>query len=155
MPCIDLTLTNPNAKQAIQNRLDKIKGINADLRERLRRQIKLGFEHGESIDEIADRIQKTFRAERARSLTIARTEINGSASDGLNIQAHKEFGTHYEKEWISSRDGRVRDSHYAVDGQRIQASGLFSNGLSRPHQPGAPAKEVINCRCVLLIHPTT
>jgi SPP1 gp7 family putative phage head morphogenesis protein len=151
--CVDLNLSDPEARAAIDSRLTRIKMINANLRERLRQQIREGFDAGESVETVADRLCKEFSASRTRSRLIARTELNGAASDGLHAQATKTFGEQYYEEWSSSRDNDVRDSHAAVDGQRIKAGERFSNGLRRPHEPGAPAAEVCNCRCTTLIIP--
>jgi hypothetical protein len=53
------------------------------------------------------------------------------------------------KEWISSRDDRVRDSHAMVDGEIRALHEGFSNGLLYPNAPGAPAREVCGCRCAV------
>ena len=64
---------------------------------------------------------------------------------------------HREKEWVAQRDGVVRDSHRLADGQRVQKNGFFNVGGYNMLYPadssgGAPAGQIINCRCSLIYH---
>ncbi|GAG42373.1 unnamed protein product, partial [marine sediment metagenome] len=58
-----------------------------------------------------------------------------------------------EKEWLTSRDGLVRTeetsaaNHVELDGEQVDISETFSNGLEHPGDPSGPPEEVINCRC--------
>ena len=151
--CTDLTLTNPLAKAALDQQLAKITKITDTIREALRKQIKVGFDKGESVDEIADRLKKQFQATRARCRTIARTEINQANNTGHQLQAQQNFGTNYDKVWVTARDMRVRKTHQALNGIRLKATQPFNNGLQHPHDPQGSAVEVINCRCTLMYFP--
>lgn len=84
----------------------------------------------------------------ARSVTIARTESGMLGSD-VRQQTFEDNGID-EVEWNTSSDGHVRPSHAALEGERRKLGAKFSNGLTRPCEAGAPAAEVIACRCVLL-----
>ena len=61
-----------------------------------------------------------------------------------------------QNQWLSARDQRVRDDHKTLDGQ-VQPVG-FNYGeligspgvLEFPHDPRAPAEQVVNCRCALI-----
>ena len=44
-------------------------------------------------------------------------------------------------------DGKTRQSHRNVNRQVRSIDKRFSNGLLYPHDPNAPAEEVVNCRC--------
>jgi hypothetical protein len=44
----------------------------------------------------------------------------------------------------------VRDTHAALNETTVDIGAAFANGLRFPHEPGAPAAEVVNCRCTLL-----
>lgn len=60
------------------------------------------------------------------------------------------------REWRTARDERVRASHAALHGQVAQWGLPFvspSSGvaLMHPHDPDAPAREVVNCRCTEII----
>lgn len=53
--------------------------------------------------------------------------------------------------WISQRDGRVRPSHFAADGKKPDANGMFNVGGDSMEHPagGSIARENVNCRCYL------
>jgi hypothetical protein len=94
---------------------------------------------------------------RARSLVIARTESTTAANHGINIGARS---SDYEvvKFWINTKDKRTRLSHLAMTQDRIGLNQPFlvldpkTNEVTEMMYPGdvaAPAKEVVNCRCVM------
>ena len=67
-----------------------------------------------------------------------------AANNGINIR----------KEWLSSRDDSVRDTHVELDGQVVDVNDKFvvpSTGDST-ESPAAfgIAEEDINCRCTLI-----
>jgi len=146
--CVDLNMKNPVAQQALKNRVDAVKGINATVRNDLRKAISAGMGKGESTEQIAQRIRNVFKTTRVRSRLIARTEVNAAASDARDIQFEKTFGKDHMREWVTARDPWVRPSHQQCDGVRVKRGEKYPNGLTRPHQPGAPAEEVCNCRCI-------
>jgi hypothetical protein len=88
---------------------------------------------------------------RARSLVIARTEATKTANFGINMGAES---SDYEvqKFWINTRDARTRRSHLAMTRDRIALNQPFMVGdvkMMYPGEVGAPAAEVVNCRCVM------
>jgi hypothetical protein len=89
---------------------------------------------------------------RARSLVIARTESTTAANFGINMGAES---SDYEvqKFWISTKEpGRTRPSHLAMTKDRIALNQPFIVGgieMMYPGAVGAPAAEVVNCRCVM------
>jgi SPP1 gp7 family putative phage head morphogenesis protein len=111
---------------------------------------------GESVDDIAKSIDQRFifGAERAR--TIARTEATKAvnmATDQAYTSAQNN-GINIRKEWLSSRDDKVRDTHVELDGQVVNVNDQFvvpSTG-DRTESPAAfgIASEDINCRCTLI-----
>lgn len=55
-----------------------------------------------------------------------------------------------EKVWWSVGDSRVRPSHRAAHAQTVPVTERFavgSSGMDGPHDPDAPAVEVMGCRC--------
>ena len=81
----------------------------------------------------------------------ARTAVTSAQNAGRQntFNRAEEMGITIQKEWISTHDGRVRDSHAALDGVRVNNDRPFPNGLRYPGDPsGAPA-EVYNCRCTM------
>ncbi len=93
---------------------------------------------------------------RHRALTIARTEI-GSASNQATMALARDrvaAGADVEKVWLTIQDGRERQTHHDANGQARDLDEPFDVGgaeLMQPGDPSAPLKEIINCRCALLI----
>ena len=78
---------------------------------------------------------------------VGSTETVGSLNEGAMLKA-KQGGVFRSKQWVSQRDGRVRDTHRAAEAAGwIPIDQPYSNGLDYPHAPGSPAAEVVNCRC--------
>lgn len=92
---------------------------------------------------------------RSRAMTIARTEVgiaaNTATYDRTNAAAD-ESGLDIEYEWISTNDGRVRDTHKQANGQRVKRGEDFRVGGERVRHPSdarASASNIVNCRCVM------
>lgn len=114
--------------------------------------ISQGLEEGWGIDEYSremrKQIPKEWRKRLFRAEVIARTETGAAASFGSH-QGALSTGLEFDKVWISILDKATRDSHRSIAGERrkLRPDEPFSNGLLYPNQKGAPAEEVINCRC--------
>jgi HK97 family phage portal protein len=132
-----------------KNGLERAKGINDTTREALRKTLTEGIAAGESTAKLRDRISAIYTtAKTSRANTIARTETMTTVNVG-NFETMKAAGV--EKiSWLSSRDGRVRDSHSNLDGEIVEVGQPFSNGLRHPHDDG-PVEEVVNCRCTAIV----
>lgn len=141
--------------------LERAQRIPETTAQNIRQIILRGQEEGESSDVVARTIrEKTGGAVGiVRARTIARTEMHAAsvAANSESIQSiAQENGLRTLKEWREAPDGRVRDSHDRRDGgvggqqREIGQSFDLPGGvkLLRPGQPGGPAREVINCRCV-------
>ena len=64
-------------------------------------------------------------------------------------------GVDVEKTWLSIMDARVRDSHRHLHRTTLPMSRLFHGiygTLRFPHDPNAPAAEIMRCRCRMAIH---
>ena len=151
---IDFNLFEPNVIRAVNGRLDFFADkINETTAQLLGDELTIALEAGESIDDIARRVDKIFTfSERFRSKRIARTEIIGATNEG-QLAAYNEAGM-TGKKWLTARDEKVRDSHQ-IDGQTVPISESFTtragNRLNFPgdRATGAPASDVINCRCTV------
>ena len=132
----------------------KIQGISKRSLSLVRDELARGVEAGEGIDQLAERIDAYLRPIYAhRAETVARTEVI-NASNAASDFAAQSTGVVSEKEWIATRDDRVRDTHAGADGQKVGAEEPFSVGGARLLWPGdtslgAPAGEVVNCRCAV------
>lgn len=110
----------------------------------IRDALSAGLVEGESIPDLAKRIQESGAFARSRAELIARTEVTRVSNGGqrASLQAYAaETGDVVKKSWLSARDARVRDTHRAMDGETALVDAAFSNGLQEPSEP--------NCRCTL------
>jgi hypothetical protein len=124
-----------------------------------------GVENGDSNERLAERVAKLFGDEgvetwQGRVMTVVRTEALAAQNAGtyasyLSIAAADD--TPWEKAWLSTVDGRVRETHKRADQQRVKLAQQFRVGRARllyPGDPSGPPEEVINCRCsTLLLEP--
>lgn len=128
---------------------EQVKGINDVTKDKLRRTLSEGVEGGESIPKLRDRVSQVMgEAKTSRAVKIARTETHNTVGAGT----FETYGAAQvrQKEWLTSLDGRERDSHAAINGQVVGMNQAFSNGLMYPGDPSGNASEVVNCRCTLL-----
>ncbi len=139
----------------------RITGITERSRKAIAAQIAEGQAAGETLRQIAWRIDKFYLEDVIpnRSMVIARTEVGGAT----NWMQHwiatdtADRGVPMEKEWLSLRDDRVRDDHAEANGQRQPLDEPFLVGGDELMYPGdeslgAGADEIINCRCSVLHH---
>lgn len=95
-----------------------------------------------------------------RGKTIARTEALTAQSksqwDSIRqlVDSGKVRTDQVEKVWSATMDGRTRDTHRALNGERVGLDEAFVSPLSgarmlypRDVSQGAPAVETIQCRC--------
>lgn len=120
----------------------------------LREELIAGYDNGEAIPALKVRVQEVFdgtiRADGARAEMIARTEVVSSANQA-SLMGYKQVGVD-KKEWIATRDERVRDTHLEADGQIVGIDEKFKVGgeeLNAPGDPSGSAGNVIQCRCTV------
>lgn len=136
---------------------EKVRKIADTTRSIIRRSVNRGNALNEPPRVLAKRVTAETGGEiaKARALTIARTETHIAANVGSNAAAEA-TGLDLNKEWGATEDIRTRPDHRLADGQTVDQNGVFSVGgfsMDFPGDPNGPAKEVINCRCVLLWIP--
>lgn len=110
-----------------------------------------GYKAGESMDELASRIDNLSEFNRTRAIRVARTETI-SASNAGEFEGYKQCDFVIGKQWLSAHDGRTRSDHAAANGQKRKVDEPFNVGGYKLMFPGdsslgAPAKEVVHCRC--------
>lgn len=149
---IDWETVDDDALAAVRKRVDKVTQINTTLKIELREMVSKAIAEGLPVDQLAKQIITGFKDKmrdvKRRAKTIARTEINSAYSDGrfAAMSSTDPIG----KKWITSRSGEIREMHKNSDGEIVKWNDNFSNGLSRPHDPGGDKKNVINCRCKMV-----
>ncbi|MFJ9917307.1 phage minor head protein [Actinacidiphila glaucinigra] len=122
-----------------------------------------GVQAGETIDQLRARLRTAFDREGAqlgdtREKRIARTEAGRAWNTATLVTGRAVTGPERPivKQWITRRDDRVRESHEDVNGQiRLVDEPFTVAGVAMdcPHDPAAPAAQVVNCRCVLALYP--
>lgn len=152
---IDFNLFNPNILRAVEQRVlffsDKVNSSTVNL---LSEAIKAGVAGGETMDDIARRIDRIFQySEDFRSMRTAQTEVVGAMNNG-QLMLYTEVGFE-AKEWLTARDEKVRESHQALEGKVIELNKYFTTGLGNnllypgDRSTGAPPEDLINCRCTI------
>jgi HK97 family phage portal protein len=141
---------NPRFKEFIDKYgLDQAKEINETTKDKLRKTLSEGIEAGESIVKLRDRVSEIFtEAKTNRAKKIAITETHNTVGAGT-FETYKGAKIK-QKEWLSTSDGRTRDTHAAINHQIVDTDKPFSNGLMFPGDASGPPEEICNCRCVLL-----
>ena len=112
---------------------------------------------GLSVDNAAKLLRKRAMEEMGKSnfyraQRIARTEIVRASNHG-SLEGVRATGLAVDKIWLSTRDSRTRDTHYDMDGVRVDKDAEFIvGGIDHMDSPGmgSVASENINCRCTLI-----
>lgn len=124
--------------------------------EAVRQIVESGVANGATIAEIQRALIDSRAFAPDRALAIARTETTGVVGRGQEVahQAAIAHGVRLRKEWLTARDGAVRESHRRMDGQIREIGEDFVDpvtGAAAPH-PGAfdSAAQNVNCRCTTL-----
>ena len=119
--------------------------------------IQRGRADGDTLPEIARNIQRLMGPMlRSRAMMIARTETHNAASFA-NHQYYNavadQLQNNMKKRWVATADNRTRSFHQSVNGQVRDMDQDFDVGGAKMSYPGDPrggAKNVINCRCVVV-----
>lgn len=134
--------------------------IEPESREVVRVIISDGLAGGESIAQMQARLQAAAGFGRVRAQAIARTETTravGTITRDAYADALVYDGLRVQKQWLSARDGEVRDDHAALDGQTQALDAPFVS--PGPDYPGASAQApggfaeaamVVHCRCCII-----
>lgn len=134
-----------------------LQGITSTMSMRISKDIVRLRGEGLTIAEIARSIaDKYTRINSARARTIARTETHNAASFSSH-QYHtiveNDLGTKLVKKWVATNDARTRTDHAEAHGQTVGMNEDFVVGgvpMKYAGDPRGGAKNVINCRCVII-----
>lgn len=113
-----------------------------------------GILQGETIPEMAARLQNVTNMNEAAANRNARTMTTSAENSGRmdGMKAAEEKGLVYEKQWMATNDDRTRESHAEIDGESVPLDEPFSNKLQYPGDPEGDPGEVYNCRCTMVRH---
>ena len=127
----------PNAV-VVRESLNRIKGINNTITKKLKTEISLGVDSGESIDEIAKRVRGVYNFTTSRSKVIARTE-SANIMSATSLKTYDTEGIKY-KSWLSAGDDLVRSEH-------VQNASQGAIPINEPFSSGEFYPNSVNCRC--------
>lgn len=161
---IGLTARQEQAVQNFRAALlsdDPLAALQYQLRDkRYDAQIRAAAADGEGLDAATvDTLVTRYRASalKLRGDSIGRTEAGQAVHVGQEeafqqaIDAGKITAAAVTKTWSAIGDSRTRETHEILDGQKVKLEDVFISPsgarLRFPHDPTAPAAEVINCRC--------
>jgi hypothetical protein len=145
---------------------NRIQDVGAQAISRINAQLGLVMIGAESPGEAVSTITDILGEEsRERAITIMRTElgrVHAVAAQQRMEQAAK-YVPGMGKQWRRSGKIHSRENHDAIDGQIQLVEKPFAlvakDGtdlfMMHPHDPTAPAGEVINCGCVSIPHMTS
>ena len=104
---------------------------------------------GESVPRISKRLEDAVDMSRRAAVRTARTAVTSAENAGRKAACDRaaSMGARVTRRWMATLDGRTRDSHRALDGERVGEDGKFSNGLRFPGDPAGRPGEFYNCRC--------
>ena len=121
-------------------------------KQHIRGAITQGVLQGESIPQIAKRLENVVGMDHRAAVRNARTAMTGAQNRGRvdGYADAKKRGVNVMQEWLATHDGRTRQSHLLIEGERVEVGEQFSNGCEYPGDPEGPPEEVYNCRCTLI-----
>lgn len=152
---IDVTETI-NTEMAGLRWTERIQKHRDDVIWTIQKEIKQGLTTGDTYDTMAKRLKKELGTSAGKANTIVRTEghrcLMQAETNGLDsISKH---GVKMMKQWISSKDERVRSQHSEMDGIEVpyEEDFVLPDGArgKAPGLIGEPQHD-INCRCIITI----
>jgi hypothetical protein len=103
-------------------------------------------------DDVIGSVRHSFKSRKSHAPTLGRTGT-GTASQDAVVEAWTQSGMVQFKQWHTSLDDAVRDSHQ-IEGQTVPLDGRFElEGVGvtcrAPLDPELPVEHRINCRCFM------
>lgn len=144
-------VVNENAASYMRGATNRLSGVGDETWRRIRTQTTNGIRDGLGNEELKAKLEQLTGFSEQRADTIARTETVGAYVNG-DVAGARALGDHgpVEKVWVAHVDKRTRETHVEAHNQVRPLAGLFDVGgysMDAPHSSGAPAREVVNCRC--------
>lgn len=138
-------------RQLAEDAARSVTQISSTIRRSLRRELHAGVQVGESIPDLAKRIDTLMLRQIIpnRSVVIARTEVIAASNYGSQ-KAAEATGLNLMHEWVTQLDGRERDAHANAHGQKRylhEPFDVMGEQLMHPGDRNGSAGNVIQCRC--------
>jgi len=152
-------MASPRVAAAIRSDAVRIGGKISDAaRKQLRASLTEGMNAGESVNQLADRVQNFVQGSRKGALTVARNVVGQTLSMARH-EGMREAGITHEL-WIHSRAGDPQqwrkghvaaEAYYRANPKPINVPFLIDDcHLRFPRDPQAPPKETVNCQCLVI-----
>lgn len=147
---------NPRLSPKLPNaRVNRTKDEQWNIR-KVRSALTQGILEGDSIPNMAKRLQSVASMNNAAATRNARTMVTGAENAGRIDRYHEaqELGIELQKTWMATADDRTRDAHIELDGVSVGIDEPFENSIGEimfPADPACPDPEnCYNCRCTLV-----
>jgi SPP1 gp7 family putative phage head morphogenesis protein len=137
---INAAPTGAAMQESLANQVELIKSLPLEAAQRVHKLTLEGITGGTRAPEIAKEIMRSGEVAKSQAMTIARTEVSRTAAALTQARAEFVGSTHYI--WRTTRDGAVRPSHRAMEGQAVR----WDLPPVLDHMQGH-AGEFPNCRC--------
>ncbi len=151
-------VANENAVSYMAGAVNRLAQVGETTWRLIRQQTVTAIAKGVPVEDLKAKIENITSFSEYRADTIARTETIGAYVQG-DIAGARALGENgpVEKVWVATRDARTRPDHVGAHDQVRPLAVPFDVGgvqMDSPHAPGAPAGQVVNCRCyVELLYP--
>lgn len=124
-------------------------------RQKLTSAVMQGVLQGESIPQIANRLQSVAFMGRNAAIRNARTYTTAAENKGRldSYERVEKYGIQTNKMWIATLDDRTRMEHRHLDGMSVKPDEDFKVDeytISFPGDPSAEPEMFYNCRCTLV-----
>lgn len=139
--------------------VDRIKDISVVAGSKIRGELGLAMIGNQTIHETINKVASHLgESSISRATTIVRDNLASAWAMASNERAQQAADAGVEMDKIWRRSGKIhsRLAHDLADGRRVPINEAFViNGhqLRYPHDPKAPASEIINCGCICLYRP--
>lgn len=133
--------------------LDEVKDVRWNT-QKVNAAVLQGILQGESVPNLAKRLQSVTNMNKVSAIRNARTTITSAECKGRQDSYEKaeKDGINLKREWIAAIDGRTRHAHRLLDGQFADVGKPFKSELGDIMYPGDPSADpanVYNCRCTI------
>jgi SPP1 gp7 family putative phage head morphogenesis protein len=143
---------DPEVARFLGSRKSRLKDAAKHVWEDVKSTLQEGIEAGEPTDDLAKRVREKFTGiSKERAETIAQTET-AAAYGHARQKGMEETGIEW-KEWLTAGDDKVRAEHVRANEQQRRVDEPFDiagEKLMHPGDPKGSARNVINCRCVVI-----
>lgn len=123
-------------------------------RNHINNEITQGIIQGDSMDQMARRLQNVAQMDDNAAIRNARTSMTAAENLGRSESASRlrEAGVPVKEQWLATKDSKTRDTHLLLDGTFKDENGFYGADILNvplrfPADPRGEPQEIYNCRC--------